>query len=58
MSTETDSTNTEDLTPVKEEVFDIDDELVKKSLESGVDLRDYSASIETQLRGVGKIVSF
>lgn len=39
----------------EEDPFDIDDELVKRSLESGVDLRDYSANIESQLRGVNKL---
>lgn len=52
MSTETDPSIKEEM---DSELFDVDDELVRKSLESGVDLRDYSASIESQLRGVNKL---
>ncbi|KAI6191229.1 Vacuolar protein sorting-associated protein 52-like protein [Aphelenchoides bicaudatus] len=52
MSTETDSILDEE---TNEDQFDIDDELVRKSLESGVDLRDYASNIESQLRGVNRL---
>jgi hypothetical protein len=49
------STETEPNMSKEDPDFDIEDELVKKSLESGVDLREYSANIESQLRGVNKL---
>uniref|UniRef100_A0A915DQV1 Vacuolar protein sorting-associated protein 52 homolog n=1 Tax=Ditylenchus dipsaci TaxID=166011 RepID=A0A915DQV1_9BILA len=41
---------TKDETDVPSIVFDIDDEIVRNSLESGLDLREYSAQIQSQLK--------
>lgn len=52
MSTETESVLDEE---TGEDNFDADDELVRKALESGLDLREYSTNIESQLRGVNRL---
>lgn len=36
--------------------FDVEDEFVKRIIESGVDLRDHSTRVESQLRGSNKLV--
>lgn len=54
MSTETES-NTDEETAA-EDVFDVDDELIRKSLESTSDLREYASNIKSQLQGVNKLV--
>jgi hypothetical protein len=54
MSTETDSVLDEE---TLDDQFDTDSELVRKALESGLDLREYASNIESQLRGANRLAA-
>lgn len=45
----------EDDADLSEDAFDLDDEVVRASLESGLDLREYSAKIDAQLKSANRV---
>ncbi|KAH7698689.1 vacuolar protein sorting-associated protein 52, partial [Aphelenchoides avenae] len=45
----------EDDADFSEDAFDLDDEVVRASLESGLDLREYSAKIDAQLKSANRV---